>query len=120
MLVATQLLDPPDGLSVPDLLALPGFDEYMLGFKDRSLFLQREHLRDVVPGSNGVFRATIVGAGKVVATWKRQLVGTGRVRVRVWPLRPMGAKRRRDVERRLEPFGTFLGRTVEVRWDAST
>ena len=118
MLAATQLLDPPDGRSVPDLLALPGFDEYMLGFKDRSLFMQREHLREVVPGSNGVFRATIVGEGRVIATWKRELVGTSRVRVRVWPLRPMGAKRRRDVERRLVPFGTFLGRTVEVQWDA--
>ncbi|MBB2902675.1 hypothetical protein FHR75_003506 [Kineococcus radiotolerans] len=67
---------------VPDLLAahraavrgphlLPGFDEFLLGYGDRSAVLPPEHAGRVVPGGNGVFRGTVVDAGTVVGTWTR-------------------------------------------------
>ena len=52
---------------------LPGFDEYLLGYKDRSAVLAREYAPKIVPGNNGVFLPTIVVAGQVVGTWKRRL-----------------------------------------------
>ncbi len=52
---------------------LPGFDEYLLGYKDRSAVLAAEHAPKIVPGKNGVFLPTIVVAGLVVGTWKRTL-----------------------------------------------
>src|SRR5690606_25200860 len=52
-------------------LALPGFDEYMLGYKDRSLMLDKEHQQAIIPGGNGVFQPTIVIGGRVVGTWRR-------------------------------------------------
>ena len=52
---------------------LPGFDEYLLGYKDRSAVLAEEHAPKVVPGRNGVFRPIIVVGGRVVGTWKRKL-----------------------------------------------
>lgn len=51
------------------LLALPGFDEFLLGYTDRSLVLPPEHANKIVPGGNGVFKKTIVAAGQVVGTW---------------------------------------------------
>ncbi len=51
----------------------PGFDEYLLGYKDRSAVLAREHAPRIVPGNNGVFLPTIVVGGQVVGTWKRRL-----------------------------------------------
>ncbi len=48
---------------------LPGFDEYMLGYTDRSAALAPEHAGKIVPGGNGVFRPTIVLGGRVVGTW---------------------------------------------------
>jgi hypothetical protein len=72
---AAELLDGP----VPGqrtVLALPGFDEFVLGYTDRSLVLPPEHAQKIVPGGNGVFKKAIVAGGEVVGTWARQ--GTGR------------------------------------------
>jgi len=49
---------------------LPGFDELILGYTDRSATLDPAHAMRVVPGSNGVFMPTIVSNGRVVGTWK--------------------------------------------------
>ena len=51
------------------LLALPGFDELLLGYKDRSAALAPEHVQAVTPGKNGIFLRTLVSAGHVVGTW---------------------------------------------------
>jgi hypothetical protein len=98
-----------------DVLALPGFDEYLLGFKDRSLMLAPEHKQAIIPGGNGVFQATIVRAGRVVGTWKRS-ASRSRTVVSVLPLVTLRAGDRRRVERALEPYAHFTGRPVEVRW----
>jgi hypothetical protein len=72
---AAALLD--DGVpGSRTLLALPGFDEFLLGYKDRSLVLAPEYAQKVVPGGNGVFKRMIVSAGTVTGTWAR--TGTGR------------------------------------------
>jgi hypothetical protein len=51
--------------------ALPGFDEYLLGYQDRALQLAAEHSQRIVPGSNGIFLPLIVAKGRVVGTWRR-------------------------------------------------
>ena len=56
---------------------LPGFDEYVLGYQDRSAVLAPEHSQAIVPGGNGVFRPTIVVDGAVVGTWRRTVQGAG-------------------------------------------
>lgn len=58
------------------VLALPGFDEFLLGYQDRSLVLAPEYAELVVPGKNGVFKRIIVAGGGVVGTWAR--TGTGK------------------------------------------
>jgi len=50
---------------------LPGFDEYLLGYQDRSLALSDEHFQRVVPGNNGIFLPMIVSDGAIVGTWRR-------------------------------------------------
>ena len=100
--------------------ALPGFDEYLLGFKDRSLFLEPEQFAAVVPGGNGMFRATFVRDGRVLGTWTRTTKGKKGV-VTATPLVKLGAKDRRAIEASLEPWASFVGVPLEVRWsDAST
>lgn len=58
------------------VLLLPGFDEFLLGYMDRSLVLAPEHAGRIVPGNNGVFKKTIVAGGAVIGTWALQ--GTGK------------------------------------------
>lgn len=53
------------------LVLLPGFDEFLLGYTDRSAALAPEHAQLTVPGGNGMFKATIVAGGKVAGTWRK-------------------------------------------------
>lgn len=50
---------------------LPGFDEYLLGYKDRSAVLSEAHSFKVIPGKNGIFLPTVVADSQVIGTWKR-------------------------------------------------
>jgi hypothetical protein len=72
-----HLMDPatPDRLAAcrqaaRQVVLLPGFDEYLLGYADRDAVLAPEHAERIVPGRNGVFRPTVVVDGQVVATWR--------------------------------------------------
>ncbi|WP_433604634.1 winged helix DNA-binding domain-containing protein [Prescottella agglutinans] len=78
-------LDP----QTPDLLAahrrharglflLPGFDEFILGYRDRGAAVDREFERRLQPGGNGMFSPTVVDGGRVVGTWKRNGRGATR------------------------------------------
>jgi len=109
----------PAGRPDPEVLALPGFDEYLLGFKDRSLMLDPKHAPAICPGGNGVFRATIVRSGRVVATWGRA-VSRGRTTVTVRPLVALGRSDRARTEAALTRFGAFTGSPLEdVVFDGS-
>ena len=44
---------------------LPGFDEYLLGYSDRSAALDPAYAQRICPGGNGVFNPTIVIASGV-------------------------------------------------------
>lgn len=61
----------------PSVSLLPGFDEYILGYKDRSAALALEHGPKIVPGGNGMFLATVTVDGQIVATWKRSVKKAG-------------------------------------------
>ncbi|RNI24348.1 winged helix DNA-binding domain-containing protein [Flexivirga caeni] len=60
----------------------PAFDEILLGYADRTPTLDREHSGRVVPGGNGMFKATLIDGGQAVATWRRaQTKGTAGIEV---------------------------------------
>jgi hypothetical protein len=105
-----------DPLPLPDtVLALPGFDEYLLGYKNRALMVDPAHARAIIPGGNGVFQATIVRKGRVIGTWTRSSSPAGTV-VTVVALAPLRSRGRRDVEAAFERYAHFLGTPVQVRW----
>jgi Winged helix DNA-binding domain len=59
--------------AAPIVYLLPGFDEYLLGYRDRGASLDPAYTQKVQAGSNGIFLGTIVANGKVIGTWKREL-----------------------------------------------
>ncbi|GAA1736100.1 winged helix DNA-binding domain-containing protein [Luedemannella helvata] len=95
--------------------ALPGFDEYLLGFKDRSMMLDDEHKQKIIPGGNGIFQPTVVRAGRVVGTWRRA-VKRAHVDITVTPFATLTAKDRRAAEAAFEPYARFIGMPVKVSW----
>lgn len=59
--------------SVFDAFLLPPFDEFLLGYRDRSAVLDTQHTSLVNPSSNGIFNPITIIGGQVVGTWKRVL-----------------------------------------------
>ena len=73
--------------------------------------LDPAHASAIVPGGNGVFRATVVRAGRVVGTWTRTL-GPDRVTVNVQPVVELDGRQRTRVEHALGGYARFLDRTL--------
>ncbi|AEV83872.1 hypothetical protein ACWT_2569 [Actinoplanes sp. SE50] len=94
--------------------ALPGFDEYMLGYKDRAMMATPEMLRSIIPGGNGIFQSTLVRDGRVMAVWKRTL-GRKAVSITVSPLVEFTAGDWMQAEEALQPYGAFVGLPVTVK-----
>jgi hypothetical protein len=67
---------------------LPGFDEYLLGYRDRSAVLEPQYAERICPGGNGVFYPTLLVNGRVVATWKRAIKRSA-VRLTLEPFEPL-------------------------------
>ncbi|MEU8314592.1 winged helix DNA-binding domain-containing protein [Micromonospora sp. NPDC048887] len=112
--VDTALLD-ASRAPADDVHTLPGFDEYLLGFKDRSLMLDPAHAAAVVPGNNGMFRSTVVRGGRVAGTWTRT-IGAKAVRVTVHQLVPFDAALRSRVGAALTAYARFLGLALRHSW----
>ncbi|MGN6272814.1 MAG: winged helix DNA-binding domain-containing protein [Protaetiibacter sp.] len=100
----------PDGDGVH---ALPGFDEYLLGYTDRTAALAPEHADTIVPGGNGMFLPTMVVRGEVVGTWKRER-GRRAVRVTRAPFSPLSGAAERGFAKALQRYGRFLESELEV------
>jgi hypothetical protein len=97
--------------NAPSLYLLAPFDEYLLGYKDRSAVLRAEDVQRVNPGSNGVFSPIIVVDGRVVGTWKRAFKKGG---VLVTPL-PFATLNDAELEAFVvaaSRYGDFLGMPV--------
>lgn len=106
-----ELLDGPSGL-VDDALLLPGFDEHLLGYTDRSAVLDDAHFERIVPGRNGMFRSTVVLGGRVAGVWLRT-PHAKRVRIEIEPL-PGSAVAPERLRAPAEAWGAFRGVDVEI------
>jgi hypothetical protein len=93
--------------------ALPGFDEYLLGYADRSAALAPEHADTIVPGGNGMFLPTLVVRGEVVGTWRRER-GRRVVKVTAAPFAPLSGVAERGFAVAMRRYGRFLGSDVAL------
>jgi hypothetical protein len=94
---------------------LPGFDELLLGYKDRSAVLPPELAPDVVPGNNGVFQATLVLDGRVCGIWRRTTTAKGTT-LAAEPLADLGPAARRAFAAPVARYATFLGTMASLEW----
>lgn len=94
---------------------LPGFDEFLLGYKDRALVIPTGRFDDIVPGGNGIFRSTVVVDGVVRGTWTRSLTPAA-AKVTVQEFDPLPVTRRKAVERSFGTYADFLRRRLQLTW----
>jgi hypothetical protein len=120
MLVCEAALDQGTGPGLGDDLpptahALPGFDELVLGYRDRSAQLDPADEPRVVPGGNGSFAPTLVVDGRVVGTWRRTSRGD-RILLEARPFAPLPARTRTRLAGALARYAAFVAQRPEVRW----
>lgn len=96
-----------------DVFALPGFDEYLLGYQDRGAALDAEHNQFIVPGNNGMFMPTIVAGGRVIGTWKRT-VSTREAAVTATPFAGWTPAQQKRFAARAKRYGSFIGKPARV------
>lgn len=91
------------------VLALPGFDELILGYEDRTCTLPAQYADRIVPGGNGMFISTIVANGVVVGTWARtQKPKEIAITAKPFAKLPAGATQA------FERYGRFVGKAIRV------
>ncbi len=95
---------------------LPAFDEYLLGYRDRSAVLAGKHANRIVPGGNGVFLPTIVVDGQVVGTWKRSLRKDA-VMLTASPFIALKKTQKNTVEEAVQRLGSLLETKAELAWE---
>lgn len=93
---------------------LPGFDEYMLGYKDRSAALVELHAHKIVPGNNGMFLPTIVINGQIVGLWKKTL-NAKTIKIKLIPFEKLSSADHKLIQVAAEQYTNFIGHSqVEI------
>lgn len=92
---------------------LPGFDEFMLGYKDRTPSLSSQYAQRIVPGNNGMFLSTIVANGKVVGTWKK-VVRKSTIEITLHPFETIDDEHIFNAKESAERYGRFIEMPVTV------
>lgn len=102
----------PPNIAVPEAkgnaFALPGFDEYLLGYKDRNAVLDAKHAEKVCPGGNGMFASTIVINGRVAGTWKLTIKKSS-IEIIATPFAPLTRSQRNAFTEAAERYAAFMG-----------
>ena len=97
-------------------ILLPNFDEYTVGYADRSAILHPARpFRPELFAFSSILSNVVVVAGQVCGAWRRQ-TARDRLRVEVRPLAALTGAEHTLVEAAGARLSRFLGRRVEVVW----
>jgi hypothetical protein len=94
----------------PLVYLLPGFDEFLVSYRDRSAALDDRHAKTWNRGG-GMLNPTMVIDGQVVGLWKRTFK-TETVMVALTPFAPLTPVEDQAIAAAARRFGEFLGMTV--------
>jgi hypothetical protein len=99
--------------SQPHLRLLPGFDEYLLGYKDRSLVLDPSLATKIVPGNNGMFLPTLILQKQVAGIWKR-IPSKKQSMVQITPFVSPSRSARKELQNLADHLSRFWGQPVSI------
>ncbi|MFC7464836.1 DNA glycosylase AlkZ-like family protein [Brachybacterium sp. GCM10030252] len=84
-------------------MLLPGFDELVLGYRDRLYLMDEKRHQALVPGNNGVFKRAAIRRGEMRGTWTRK-GPAGRRKLDLTELHPISASQRARYEKLFAAF----------------
>jgi hypothetical protein len=101
-----------DSTAMPAVYILPAYDEFIIGYKDKTLSLPFKDQRKTVQ-KNGVFRPIVVIDGKISGIWKH-MVKRGNVIMETNLFQPVEAPTQQALITQAEKLGEFLEQEIEI------
>lgn len=99
----------------PTAYLLPNYDEYFIGFKDRSAIGEVAGMANLPANDPTLIANVIVLNGQVVGGWKRTLKKDS-ITVELKSIAKLTKNEKEVVEHAAEKFGKFLGLATQVIW----
>jgi hypothetical protein len=93
---------------------LPSFDEYLLGYTDRTAMLPLAAAKRVQPGTNGMFLPVLLVNGQVAGTWRRT-IKRGTVVVELAPFAALSKRTRSALVAAAQRYADFLEADLTVK-----
>jgi hypothetical protein len=104
----------PPAAKKPQVRLVAGFDEMILGYKDRSPSItDPAHAAKIVPGGNGIFNPVMLVDGRVTGIWKRTIKKKS-VEVQLQPFSPLSQTQRKAFAKEADRYGAFLGLAASI------
>ena len=93
------------------LRLLPMFDNYLLGYRDRTAMLDPARHPQVYVG--GIIKAAVVCDGRVIGIWRLER-SARKAAVRVTPFKPFIRRHHDELDRERADIERYLGRPVSL------
>jgi hypothetical protein len=102
---------PMSSINLPTTYLLPNFDEYLVGYTDRSAIFDKVHLQKLDARGSILANHTIVIDGKVAGIWRRTIKKNA-VIIELSPFIPLTEAEERSVAAAADRYGDFLNLPV--------
>lgn len=103
---------PSTGKELSEVYLLAGFDEYLLGYKDRSVILDAANQKEVV-SFNGIFKPTVIIEGRVAGIWSRSFK-KDEVLIETQPYMVWNESHRTAIAAKANEYARFMGKPVAI------
>jgi hypothetical protein len=95
------------------LFLLPGYDEFLIGYKDRSMSF-KTYGHTPISTYNGMFYATIIEDGQVLGLWKR-VIKPKSVDIVLHPIIQLSQDQIARATAQADAYSAFIGKPVGLK-----
>lgn len=100
------------GKKVRDSFLMPDYDEYGMGYRDRTAIREAPDDFKYFTGENPAFNRMIIIGGKIVGTWKRVIKNKG-ISIETVPFRPLSKAKQQVLKKMIRKYSEFVGKEIE-------
>jgi hypothetical protein len=100
--------------TLPEAFLLAGFDEYYLGYRDKSLIIPNMHVQQVVQ-KNGIFSPVVLINTKVAGTWNRTFKKDA-VLVDIHPFKRLDTAQKALISNAAELYARFTEKKLQLKF----
>ena len=94
---------------------LPCFDEYLVGYKDRSAAVEAKFTQQIFGASNGIFTSVLLINGKVEGTWKRSFY-KNEVVIEIKPFKKLKETEKAGILKAAKQYSNFTAMNLKLHY----